>query len=143
MLVFEPLCKGVDGNYRLCFHWPMQTVEFEIIGEPASKANSRRWTGKFFIKSEKALNYSKMFAEQCPVLDPLMEGDLHVDMTIWYASRRPDLDESLILDLMQDRIYVNDRQIKSKYIRWALDKSRPRTLIRISPLDRSGDAGDH
>lgn len=120
----------------------MQEIEFEIIGEPASKANSRRWTGKFFIKSEKALNYSKMFKEQCPVLDPLLEGDLHVDITIWYASRRPDLDESLILDLMQDCIYKNDRQIKSKYIRWGLDKHRPRTLIRVSPLDSSSDAGD-
>lgn len=119
----------------------MQEIEFEILGEPASKANSRRWTGKFFIKSEKALNYSKAFKEQCPVLDPLMEGDLHVDITIWYASRRPDLDESLILDLMQDCIYLNDRQIKSKHIRWGLDKSRPRSLIRVSSLDSGGDAG--
>jgi Holliday junction resolvase RusA-like endonuclease len=141
MRVPQVICKGVDGNCWLCFHRRMQTVEFEIIGEPASKANSRRWTGKFFIKSEKALNYSKEFLKQCPILDPLMAGDLHVDMTIWYASRRPDLDESLILDLMQERIYLNDRQVRSKYIRWALDKSRPRTLIRVSPLDSSGDAG--
>lgn len=54
-----------------------------------------------------------------------------VIMTIHYASRRPDLDESLILDLMQDMIYVNDRQIKEKHIHWALDKEHPRTVITI------------
>lgn len=111
------------------------TVSFTILGEPASKANSRRWTGKFFIKSEKALKYSAEFAKQCPVLDPLMEGDLRVTMTIYYASRRPDLDASLIFDLMQDRIYTNDRQVKEQHLHWALDKEKPRAEIRVEKID--------
>lgn len=109
-------------------------VSFTIFGEPASKANSRRWTGKFFIKSEKALNYSKAFKQQCPVLDPLMDGDLKVTIKIWYASRRPDLDPSLIFDLMQDCIYVNDRQIKEQHLYWALDKENPRSDIIVEKL---------
>lgn len=109
-------------------------IQFTILGEPASKANSRRWTGKFFIKSEKALNYSKAFKAQCPVLDPLMEGDLAVIIHIWYASRRPDLDESLILDLMQDCIYANDRQVKERHVYWHLDKDNPRADIIVEKL---------
>lgn len=108
--------------------------QFVICGEPASKANSRRWTGKFFIKSEKALNYAKKFAEQCPVLDPLMDGDLRVTIHIFYASRRPDLDASLIFDLMQERIYTNDRQVKEQHLFWGLDKENPRAEITVEVI---------
>jgi Holliday junction resolvase RusA-like endonuclease len=109
-------------------------VILTILGEPASKANSRRWTGKFFIKSEKALKYSDMFKRQCPVLTPLLEGDLRVHIHIWYASRRPDLDESLILDLMQGHIYGNDRQVKERHVYWHLDKENPRSEIVVEVM---------
>ena len=65
-----------------------------------------------------------------------MEGDLEVEMTIYYASRRPDLDESVILDCMQELIYSNDRQVKSKIIRWGLSKMNPRTEIEVRPLKK-------
>lgn len=110
------------------------TVSFVIEGEPASKANSRRWTGKFFIKSEKALNYGAAFKQQCPTVTPLMDGDLSVSIHIYYASRRPDLDASLIFDLMQGLIYENDRQIKEQHLFWGLDKERPRAEITVSKL---------
>jgi hypothetical protein len=112
-----------------------RSTRFIVYGEPASKANSRRWTGKFFIKSQKALDYAKGFAQQCPVLDPLIEGDVRVTFHIWYASRRPDLDESLILDLMQDRIYLNDRQVKERHAYWHLDKEEPRAEIEVEQID--------
>lgn len=110
------------------------TVSFVVFGEPASKANSRRWTGKFFIKSEKALNYAKMFKQQCPVVNPLMRGDLRVSIKIFYASRRPDLDASLIFDLMQDAIYENDRQVKEQHLFWGLDKENPRAEITVEKI---------
>lgn len=110
------------------------TVKFTILGEPASKSNSRRWTGKFLIKSEKALKYGEMFKQQCPVLDPLMEGDLKVTIHIWYASRRPDLDPSLIFDLMQGMIYSNDRCLKEHHIFWHLDKENPRADIMVEKI---------
>ena len=112
-------------------------IEFTIYGEPASKANSRRWTGKFFIKSEKALRYGKSFVEQCPQLDPLMDGDLRVTIKIWYASRRPDLDASLIFDLMQGKIYENDRAVKEQHLYWALDKENPRADIIVEKMHSS------
>ena len=45
-----------------------------------------------------------------------------------------DLDESLILDLLQDVAYANDRQVKEKHIYWmGVDKENPRCEIEVSP----------
>ena len=114
-------------------------TQFIIEGEPASKGNSRKIVnfGKrmALIKSQKARDYEKLFADQCPVLKNLIETDVKVELIIYYASRRPDLDESVILDCMQGKIYVNDRQVKQKHIYWGLDKERPRTHVRVSPLE--------
>ena len=89
-----------------------------------------------FIKSKKAIDYVKNFQLQCPRIKPLMEGDLEIEITIYYASRRPDLDESVILDCMQGFIYSNDRQVKSKTIRWGLSKSNSRAEIEVRPLKK-------
>lgn len=114
-------------------------VTFTILGEAASKSNSRRlvWRGRKprVIKSAKALSYQDSFKKQCPVLPRLMTGDLIFEATIYYASRRPDLDESLILDAMQGMIYKNDRQIKKKIVTWGLDKRNPRAEITIKNDD--------
>ena len=69
-----------------------------------------------FIKSEKALGYVDAFKRQAKAACHLLEGDVIVHITIYYASRRPDLDESLILDLLQGVAYENDRQVKEKHI---------------------------
>ena len=56
--------------------------------------------------------------------------------TIYYASRRPDLDESLIMDGLQKAgILKNDRQIKEKHIYNRIDKVRPRAEIEIHSSD--------
>jgi Holliday junction resolvase RusA-like endonuclease len=117
----------------------LQALVQIIFGEPASKSNSRRLV-RFggvsrLIKSEKALNYSDVFKQQCRPLAKLMTGDLRVTLHIWYASRRPDLDESLILDLMQGLIYENDRQVKERHAYWGLDPENPRTEILIERID--------
>jgi len=68
----------------------------------------------------------------------LLEGDLAVVIKVYYASRRPDLDESVILDCMQGKIYGNDRQVKEKHLFWALDRESPRsTIIVMSQDDRA------
>lgn len=116
----------------------LQAISQIIFGEPASKANSRkvvRIAGMSrLIKSSKALKYSDAFKRQCTPLAVLMTGDLRVMMRIFYASRRPDLDESLILDLMQGLIYENDRQVKEKHIYWGLDPENPRTEIIVERI---------
>jgi len=116
----------------------LQALSQIIFGEPASKANSRRVVrfGNMsrLIKSQKALDYSGAFKQQCQQVTPLMTGDLRVTMWIFYASRRPDLDESLILDLMQGLIYENDRQVKERHIYWGLDPDKPRAEIIVEKI---------
>jgi len=117
----------------------LQSLVQIIFGEPASKANSRRVV-RFggmsrLIKSQKALNYSDVFRQQCQPLGKLMTGDLRVTFHIYYASRRPDLDESLILDLMQGLIYENDRQVKERHAYWGLDPENPRAEILIEKIE--------
>lgn len=117
----------------------LQALSQIIFGEPASKANSRRvvrygGTSRL-IKSAKALSYSDVFRQQCKPLATLMTGDLRVTMHIFYASRRPDLDESLILDLLQGLVYVNDRQVKERHCYWGLDPDNPRSEIIIEKID--------
>jgi Holliday junction resolvase RusA-like endonuclease len=116
----------------------LQALSQIIFGEPASKANSRRvvrYGGMSrLIKSAKALSYSDVFRQQCKPLATLMTGDLRVTLHIFYASRRPDLDESLILDLMQGLIYENDRQVKERHCYWGLDPDNPRAEIIIEKI---------
>ena len=118
---------------------PLQPLSLIIFGEPASKANSRRvvrigGTSRL-IKSQKALTYAELFRQQAGE-DRCMDGDVRVTLHIWYASRRPDLDESLILDLLQGVAYRNDRQVKEKHIYWHLDPSNPRTNIVVEQMEK-------
>jgi Holliday junction resolvase RusA-like endonuclease len=114
-------------------------VHLKIFGEPASKANGRRVVRiggmSRMIKSHKALSYSDTFKAQAKPIHPLMEGVVSVEIHIWYASRRPDLDESLILDLLQGVVYTNDRQVREKHVYWHLDKINPRCEITCRPLE--------
>ncbi len=106
--------------------------DFVIMGEPASKANSRQWVGPGkIIKSSKALSYADAFSWQCPTTNPLILDDIIVSVTIWYASRRPDLDPSVIFDGLQGKLIKNDRQIKEFHAYHDLDKENPRANIRI------------
>lgn len=125
-------------------------IKFTILGEPASKANSRRLV-KFgvrpaLIKSKKALDFERAALLQIPdSAKQMLDGDICFKSHIFYASRRPDLDESVIMDVLQAKIkngivirrgvYLNDRQIKEKHIYWGLDKTNPRVEIEITLIN--------
>ena len=122
-------------------------IIFTVFGEPASLnqivVGLVTIKGRpAFIKSDKARAYVKLFEEQCPVLDVLCEHDVAVSIKIYYSSRRPDLDESVILDAMQGRVYKNDRQVKVKHIFWGLDRGNPRAIIRVQALEEC-DYAEH
>lgn len=129
-------------------------ISFTILGEPASKANSRKIVtfGKraASIKSDKARSYEADALKQIPpAARQQLTGPLAVTMRIFYATQRPDLDESLILDILQDRyktvkegdtktrtliqkgVYLNDRQVREKHIYHGIDKANPRTEIDV------------
>jgi hypothetical protein len=126
------ICNDSDDTTEL------QSLSQIIFGEPASKSNSRRvvrfGSMSRLIKSQKALDYSDTFKQQCRQLSKLMTGDLRITLCIYYASRRPDLDETLILDLMQGLIYENDRQVKERHTYWGLDPENPRTEILVEKI---------
>lgn len=132
-------------------------ITLTILGEPASKANSRKIVTikkrPSSVKSDKALAYERSALMQIPVIARRqLTGPLSVTMRIYYATERPDLDESLILDILQDRyrnvkrgdtkerqlvqrgVYCNDRQVREKHIYHAIDRNNPRTVIEIRPL---------
>ena len=135
----ERVSKMITSWLKSCKPIDNDLATIMIVGEPASKANSRRLVaigGKpRFIKSKKALNYSRDFKKQCPTRKELFEEDVFVAIKIYYASRRPDLDASLILDLLQDYVYPNDRLVKGQYIEWGLDRKNPRSFIVVTTLD--------
>jgi len=83
----------------------------------------------------KARDYVVAFNKQCVALEEMVTDDVCVEMTIYYASRRPDLDESVILDCLQGFVYKNDRQVKKKIIYWGLDRENPRTEIKVYLLN--------
>ncbi len=141
-----------------------QPIEFTSLGEAASKANSRQIVmrgGKpMSIKSEKALDFERNALRQIPPRYRVQyAGPVAVTLHIFYASERPDLDESIVLDVLQDRyetqkltkaqkeagmkaerylvqrgVYVNDRQVREKHVYHAIDRANPRTVVKILPL---------
>lgn len=123
-----------------------------IFGEVASKANSRRiitigarWAtvgGKKIrvggmprvAKSDKALAFEEAAAKQLPRLNRPLEGRLQITCKIYYTWEGPDLDESLVLDVLQGRIYKNDRQVRRKIVDHGIDKENPRVVIRVEEI---------
>ena len=121
-------------------------IKLTIIGEPYSKANSRKLVTfgnrPASIKSAGALQYEKSAIMQIPDNAKQMLTDpVAVTMRIYYASQRKDLDESLILDCLQAKkskgevvrrgVYVNDRQVREKHIYHFIDKECPRAEIEV------------
>jgi Holliday junction resolvase RusA-like endonuclease len=138
-------------------HEQERVIAFTIFGEPASKANSRKIANiggvSRLIKGKKALSYERDALMQIPIFArQQLKCLVSVTMRIFYATERPDLDESLLLDILQDRfrtvkvgdakvrelvqpgVYCNDRQVREKHIYHAIDKRDPRTLIEVRPL---------
>ncbi|MBE0428129.1 MAG: RusA family crossover junction endodeoxyribonuclease [Nitrospirae bacterium] len=119
-------------------------MRFVIFGEPASKANSRqivfnkRTLKPQVIKSKKANQYLENFIFQCPKPKKPIESSVALTAHIYYASNRPDLDESIIMDgLQKARVLKNDRLITQKHIYKHIDRKNPRAEIKIEYLKNS------
>lgn len=134
-------------------------ITFTILGEAASKANSRKHVktnGKSrSIKSDKALGFERDALRQIPPAARVrLLGPVCVTLHMYYASERPDLDESLVLDVLQDRwkdvytapgvksrqliqagVYRNDRQAREKHIYHHIDRSNPRVEVEVRAIE--------
>jgi Holliday junction resolvase RusA-like endonuclease len=137
-------------------------IAFTILGEAASKANSRKIVtigGRpSSIKSKKAREFEADALKQIPPeARQRIEGPVRVTLRIFYATERPDLDESLVLDVLQDRfssakkdkvtgaitqprvlvqsgVYRNDRQVREKHIYHGIDRRNPRVEIEVNAV---------
>jgi len=90
-----------------------------------------------WVKSAEALQYAEDAKKQLGFLRarPIIEGPVKVTMVIHYRSRHPDLDESLILDVLQGFVYKNDRQVVHKDIlRGEESKKAPYTVIEVEEV---------
>lgn len=111
-----------------------------ILGEPASKANSRQLVRlgnrPAFIKSAKARAYEHAARLQLIAmrLEPIARP-VKVTLRIFYRTQRPDLDESVVLDVLQGHAYENDRQVREKHVFHAIDRENPRTVFHVEALD--------
>ncbi len=132
----------------------MASVSLTIKSEPASKANQRMLV-KFgnrpaSIKSPKARSYEASARSQIPPSAMLMlSGRIRFTCTIFYASERPDLDESVILDVLQAKykliggkrvlvrtgVYQNDRLVREKHVFHEIDRDNPRAVILIEEIE--------
>ncbi len=133
----------------------MTTIRLTILGEPCSKSNTSqivRMGERVSIgKSVDAKAYIKAALPQIPPkARQRIEGPVRFTATLYYASERRDLDEGQILDVLQDQwkrdkrtgervlvqagVYRNDRQVREKHIRHAIDRANPRAEILIEPL---------
>ena len=124
----------------------MWDIDFIILGEPASAKNQRRIVlygdRPRLIKSKKALDYCDSFNSQCPTLEAIIETDCVLRIDVWYKSRRPDLScTDLIMDLLQGKIYKNDRQVKGQMSLWNLDKKDPRCRVRVKTMEQDCSQG--
>lgn len=116
-------------------------VRIVIPLETCSKSNSSRivtWGKRSsIIKSKKAIKFETDCKRILKPIHPLLEGDLIMTATLYYSSRRNDLDESLVMDVLQKVVYLNDRQIKEKHIFHALDKKNPRVEVLIETMQEA------
>jgi len=121
--------------------WNGGPVMLTILGQPVSMKNnyvlvkSVKHGRTFMLPNDKVKKYQRAFNKQVPVLSPLISCEVSVTMRIFYASRQPDLNEDQILDLLQKRVYENDRQIWEKHIFKALDRENPRAEIIVAPIE--------
>jgi Holliday junction resolvase RusA-like endonuclease len=130
-------------------------IRLTILGQACSKSNRSQIVklgDRVSIgKSADAKVYIRDTLKQIPpAARQRLQGPLRFTVTLYYESERPDLDESQLLDCLQDQwkrdkatgqrvlvqpgVYRNDNQVREKHIYWGIDKRNPRAEIMVEPL---------
>jgi hypothetical protein len=116
-----------------------------VLGNLSSKSNNRQigkiWrVGKdgakklspFSRKSDSALLWTDDFLKQVPRPKQAYNAPVFLSVSIYYSSRRPDLDIALLQDAIQKAgIIVNDRWVEKLYVQKNISKSRPRVIFEL------------
>lgn len=133
----------------------MRSITLTIRGQPVSKSNRSQVVtigSRYSLgKSKEAKAYIRAALPQIPpAARRRIDVPVRLTATLYYASERPDLDESQLLDVLQDQwkrdkstgqrvlvqagVYTNDRLVRERHIFHAIDKKNPRAEILIEPL---------
>lgn len=136
----------------------MGAVRLTIYGQAASKANSRRITRidgvSRLVKSREATVFMHDARRQIPPACRVrLTGPVRVVLHLFYETERPDLDESVVLDALQDLwkvirlpgderrrelvqagVYRNDRQVREKHVYHHIDRKAPRVEVLVEPM---------
>ena len=138
----------------------MMKIAFTILGKPVSHKNSYHIVTikgrSAIVRSKEALAYERDALRQIHgTARQRLEGPVRVSMWIYYENERPDLDESMLLDVMQDwwgkmpnptgslpaarvliqgGVYRNDRQVREKHVYHRIDRANPRIEVEIEPM---------
>ena len=112
-----------------------------ILGNLVSMKNSRRivrfGSRPGMVKSKDALAWEKSAKTQLAFLRarPLLEGPLEIQVTVYFRSRRSDLDIELLKDVLQGYVYANDAQIIRMEAEKLLDVSNPRCEVIVTQCE--------
>lgn len=120
----------------------MDMIELKINGKLYNKSNARKFThirGRpMLIKSNEAQLY-----EQSAILQiktqlgshTAFEEPVVLEVHVWYENKRPDLDVSLLQDILEKAgVYKNDRLVHEIHAFKYFDKDNPRVLVRVHLL---------
>lgn len=120
----------------------MEEIKFTIKGDVPSKSNSYKIITigghASLSKTSKLKEYEKSFFLQCPFRDKNITSFFMIDIDVFYANNRKDLDGSfkIILDCLQQcRVIKNDRECVEIHARKLVDVTQPRIEITIKPVD--------
>lgn len=117
-----------------------------INGETASKANSRMAVqgktkaGKTFtrfIKSQKAQDWTEgaLWQIKSQWKGRPISKECGLDIDVYYKTKRPDLDISLIMDALEKAgVYENDRLVHEIIAHKMYDKENPRVELEVYEL---------
>lgn len=113
----------------------------KITGLPPSKSNAYKIitiAGHASLgKTRATKNYEQSFYMQCPLRGKLIDHRFRLDIDVYFASDRPDLDNALkvVLDCLQQcKVIKNDRLCAEIHARKLIDKLDPRIEFEITEL---------
>lgn len=112
-----------------------------IFGQAPSKSNCYRIitiSGHASLAKSKALKeYEQSFFMQCRNRGKMIDKRFALKIDVFYASDRPDLDNSLkiVLDCLQScKVIKNDRLCAEIFARKLIDKKEPRIYLELEEL---------
>lgn len=129
--------SGCEGEGRKVIHEARATIP----GQPPHLKNElkahNRGNYASIILSETARDYKAFWKA---VVEPvpkhlIIEDPVILCVWIFYTSRRPDLAEDLVQDLLQGYLIKDDRQVYERHVYKWFDKESPRVEIEVRRLD--------